>query len=69
MTDRITKDEAHNIGPCLTHSIGYEVCRNTKGIVIATDNYPDEPNTFCDWHFIPNEMVVEIKELTPQSKA
>jgi hypothetical protein len=61
--DSITADEARDMEPVLTVTVGHLVHRGPLGIVVAVDAYPDRPGHYANWHFVPENMLVEVREL------
>lgn len=59
--DAITVDEAKELKPYRTDSIGYLVAKTKHGITIAYDEYAD--GTYGAYSFIPAGMVVRVRKI------
>lgn len=66
--DSITVDEARDMEPVLTVTVGHLVHRGPLGVVVAVDAYPDKPGHFANWHFIGTGMLVDVRELVSNSQ-
>ena len=60
--DSFTEKEAKNTKPIVTTTIGFLICRNPHGIVLATDVYEDNPDLACKT-FIPKGMIIKVTKL------
>jgi len=55
--------EAQNTGPVVRYSVGFLIAKNQHGYVLSTDVYDDNEEEAAAKMFIPNGMVLGVKEL------
>ena len=63
--DATTEEEAHEIAPVRTYTVGWVLARNQHGIVLTPDLYDDPDMGAGGNYFIPWGMVVKVIECIP----
>ena len=59
-----TYEEAVDTEPVWRSTVGYLICRNRYGYVLATDIYSDPDEEIAGKLFVPHGMVLDITYLT-----
>ena len=63
-TDDFTLEEAIKTQPIYRKTVGFLICKNQYGYVLATDLYEKESYGMSAKMFIPKGMITEVKTLT-----
>ena len=62
-TDDFDKKDARKTKPCRRRTVGFLICKNQHGYVLATDEYAKKADGYAARMFIPHGIVTKVTEL------
>ena len=63
-TDDFVEKDAKKTKPVMRTTVGFLVCKNQHGYILATDEYAKKKDGYAAKMFIPYDWAVTVQELT-----